>query len=181
MDIKQYSFQFDKAGEHFKTDLASVRTSRATPSMLENIMVEVYGQKMPLMQLASIQAPEPRMMTVEPWDKSTIKAVEKAISSASMGLSVVNEGTILRITVAPLIEETRKELLKLLNNKTEEARRALRGVRDDIKETILETEKNKDISEDERYKLVEELDEMTRDYNSKINELAEKKEGEIKL
>lgn len=181
MDIKQHAPQFEKAIEHFKSELAGVRTNRATPAMLENIMTEVYGQKMPIMQLASIQAPEPTMMTVEPWDKSTIKAIEKAISSASLGLSVSNEGTFLRITVSPLMEETRKELLKMVNTKTEEARRSLRGVRDEIKEKILAAEKDKEISEDERYKLVEELDKMTRNYNDKVNALAEKKEGEIRI
>jgi ribosome recycling factor len=136
---------------------------------------------MPLTQLASIQAPEPKMLTVEPWDKNVIKDVEKAIQAASLGLSIVNEGTFLRVTIPPMTEESRKELVKVLSDKLENARQAIRGVRDKVKEEITSAEKNKEISEDDKYKLIEDLDELTRKYNDQVKEVGDKKEQEIKL
>lgn len=181
MDLSQYEAQFDKAIQRLREDLGSIRTSRATPALLENIQAEVYGSKMPLIQLSSIQAPEPKTLTVEPWDKNIIKEVERAIQNASLGLSVANEGTFLRVTIPPMTEESRKELLKVLNEKLEHARQSLRGIRDNVKEEIIAAEKNKEVSEDEKYKLIEKLDEMTREYNDKVKEVGEKKEEEIKL
>lgn len=181
MDLNQYTDQFDKVLEHLKQDLNSLRTNRATPTILENILVEVYGSKMPLIQVASIQAPEPRMLTVEPWDKTIIKGIEKAIQTASLGLSVANEGNFLRIIMSPMTEETRRGLVRVLGDKLEIGRIAVRGVRDRVKEAIQIAEKNKEISEDEKFKLIDKLDEMTRKYNEKIKEIGEKKEGEIKL
>jgi len=180
MDLQQYKPQFEKTLDFLRQEISSIRTNRATPALLENIQIEVYGSRMPLIQLASIQVPEPRMLTVEPWDRQVIKDVEKAIQTASLGLSVTNEGTFLRITMPPMTEETRKELLKVLNHKLEQARQAVRGVRDKIKEEIIQAEKNKEISEDERYKLMEDLDEITREYTAKIQEIGDKKEQEIK-
>ncbi len=181
MKLDQYHDQFDKAIEHLKLDLGSIRTNRATPALLENIQVEIYGSKMPLIQVASIQAPESKMLTVEPWDKQVIKDVEKAIQTASLGLSVANEGTFLRITIPPMTDETRQELIKVLNNKLESARQAVRGVRDNVKDEINLAEKNKEISEDEKYKLIDALDELTRQYNDQIKTIGENKEEEIKL
>lgn len=180
MDLQQHKPQFEKALEFLKQDLSSIRTNRTTPALLENIQVEVYGSKMSLIQLANIQAPEPRMLTVEPWDRQIIKDVEKGIQTASLGLSVANEGTFLRITMPPMTEETRKELLKVLNHKLEQARQAIRAIRDKIKEEIIQAEKNKEISEDEKYRLIEDLDEMTREYTDKIQAIGNKKEEEIK-
>jgi len=181
MNIKDYSDQFDKTIDHLKQDIGSIRTNRATPALLENIIVDVYGSKMPLIQLASIQAPEPKMLTVEPWDKQVIKDAEKAIQSASLGFNIANEGTFLRITIPPMTEETRQKLVKVLNDKLETSRQAIRGVRDDIKERITMAEKNKEISEDEKYKLIEDLDKLTREYNDKVKTIGENKEAEIKL
>ena len=181
MNIQDYSDQFDKSIEYLKKDIGSIRTNRATPALLENIMVDVYGSKMPLIQLASIQAPESKMLTVEPWDKQTIKDVEKAIQTASLGLSVASEGTFLRITIPPMTEETRQELVKVLSNKLEDARKSIRGVRDDIKEKINSALKNKEISEDEKFKFTEDLDELTRKYNDDVKIIGENKEEEIKL
>lgn len=181
MDLNQYTEQFDKAIEHLKVDISSIRTNRATPALLENIQAEVYGSKMPLTQLASIQAPEPKMLTVEPWDKQVVKDVEKAIQTASMGLSVVNEGTFLRVTIPPMTDETRREIIKVLNDKLESARQSVRGVRDKVKEEITAAEKSKEVSEDDKYKLIEDLDDMTRKYNEEIKKVGEAKEEEIKL
>ena len=181
MDLQTYSVQFDKAIQHLKQDIASIRTNRATPALLENIQIEIYGSKMPLIQVASIQAPEPKMLTIEPWDKQVIKDVEKAIQTASLGLSIANEGTFLRVTIPPMTEETRQELVKVLNNKLESARQAIRGIRDNIKEDIIKAERNKEISEDERYKLIEDLDELAKNYTQQIKDIGDNKEEEIKL
>ncbi|OIP55796.1 ribosome recycling factor [Candidatus Kuenenbacteria bacterium CG_4_9_14_3_um_filter_39_14] len=181
MDLKQRSTDFDAAIEYLKTDLNSIRTNRAAPALLENIMVEVYGSKMPLKQLASIQAPEPKMLTVEPWDRNIIKDVERAIQTASLGFAINNQGTFLRLIISPMTEESRQKLIKVLHDKLENARMAMRGIRDKIKEEITGLERNKEISEDEKYKLVEDLDEMTRQYNETVREVGEKKEEEIKL
>ena len=181
MDINQYKPLFGKAIEYLKTDLGSIRTNRATPTLLENLQVEVYGSKMSLNQLASIQAPEPKMLTVEPWDKNVIKDVEKSIQSASLGLNIANEGTFLRILIPPMTEETRQELVKVLNNKLEDARQQIRGIRDNIKEEIIKAERSKEISEDEKFKLVEDLNEMTREFNDEVKQVGENKEEEIKL
>jgi ribosome recycling factor len=181
MELSQYEPQFDKAIHHLKQDIASIRSNRATPALLENIQANVYGSKMPLIQLASIQAPEPKSLTIEPWDRNIIKDVEKAIQTASLGLNIVNEGTFLRVTIPAMTEETRQELIKVLSEKLEQARQAVRGIRDGIKEEIIKTEKAKQITEDEKYKLVEDLDEMTRKYNEEIKQVGEKKENEIRL
>jgi ribosome recycling factor len=181
MDLAQFKPQFEKTIEFLRQDLASLRTNRATPALLENLSVEVYGSKMPLIQLASIQSPEPRTLSVEPWDKQVIKDIEKAIQTASLGLSVANEGTFLLVTMPPMTEETRRELIKVLSHKLEQARQAVRGVRDKVKEEILQAEKNKEISEDEKYKLIEELDKLTREYIDEIQTIGDKKEDEIKL
>ena len=180
-DLKDNTPKFDKALEHLKKDISSIRTNRATPALIENLLVNVYDSKMPLNQVASILAPEPRMLSVEPWDKSIIKDVEKSIQTASLGLSVANKGTFLRVTIPPMTEESRKELVKVLAGKLEHARGAIRGTRDSVKEAILKAAKEKQVSEDERYKLIDELDEMTREYNDKIKEIGERKEEEIAL
>lgn len=181
MDIAQFRDNFDKSLEYLKQDLSAVRTNRAAPAMLENIQVEVYGAKMPLIQVANIQAPEPKMLIVEPWDRNVVKDVEKAVQSASLGLNITNEGTFLRIIMSPMTEETRNELIKVLKDKLESGRQQARGVRDDIKEKIIKAEKDKEITEDDRYRLISDLDDMTREYNEKIKEIGEKKEKEIKL
>jgi len=181
MELSQKQENFDKVIEHTKQELASIRTNRAAPAMIENLPVEIYGSRMPLIQIASIQVPEPKMLTVEPWDKSIIKDVEKAIQTASLGLSVSNEGNFLRIIVPPMTEETRKELIKLLHHKLETSRQAMRRTRDDIKNDIIKAEKDKEISSDEKYRVIEKLDEIAGDYNEKIKEIGEKKEVEIKL
>ncbi len=181
MNINDKKVLFEKAVEYAGQELAALRTNRVTPALIENIKVEVYGAKMPLTQVASINSPEARQLLVEPWDKNIIKSVEKAIETASIGLSISNEGNFLRLFMPSMTEETRKQVIKLLREKMEKARVSLRGLRDEIKEEIVQAEKNKEISEDERFKLLEDLDKMAREYTDKVGELGEKKEKEIML
>ena len=134
---------------------------------------------MPINQLASIAVPEPRSILIQPWDKSIVNNIDKAIRESDLGLSSINEGDKIRIVIPQMTEEARKEIVKSLHKKMEEARIAVRSVRDEIKEKILEAEKNKEFGEDEKYDLIEKLDKTTGDYNDKIKEAGEKKEKEI--
>ena len=181
MNLEEKKPQFQKVIERAQSELASVRTSRATPALVENIKVDVYGAKTPLIQVASITCPEPKQLIIEPWDKNILKDVEKAIQADSLGLSIQNQGNFLRVIMPAMTQETRKEIIKLLNEKIEKARVALRGARDSIKEEIIAEERNKEIGEDEKYKLIEELDTITRDFVEQINEMGSHKEKEILL
>ncbi|MEK7652980.1 MAG: ribosome recycling factor [Patescibacteria group bacterium] len=177
--IESNQGEFNKAIEHFKTDIATLKTGRANPAILDGVVVEAYGAKTPLNQLASISVPEARSIIVQPWDKNIVKEVEKAITQADLGINPTNEGDKIRIVFPQMTEESRKEIVKILKEKMEKARIAIRTVREKIKEEILEAEKNKEFGEDERFKEVEELDKKTGEYNDKIKEIGEKKEAEI--
>ena len=181
MNIQEKKQEFEKVLEHAQSDFSSVRTSRATPALIENITIDVYGTKTPLMQLGSITSPEPKQLLVEVWDKSVLKDVEKAIQGANLGLSVNNEGNHLRIMIPAMTEETRKQIIKTLHEKVESAKVSLRNLREKIKEEISSAQKNKEISEDEKFSLVDDLDKITREYSDKISELGKKKEEEIML
>ena len=171
--------EFAKAVEHFKNELATIRTGRATPALIENILVDAYGAKTPIKQLGSINVADAKSMTVEAWDKSLLKGVEKAIAAANLGLGTADEGNFIRVSVPPMTEESRKDLVKLLKDKTENARIAVRNTRDKIKENIVQQEKNKEITEDDKYRFQKDLDELTGKYNDEIKELSEAKEKEI--
>jgi len=177
--ITKHEEDFDKAIEHFKSELNNLRVGRANPSVLENILVDAYGVKTPIKQMASISVPEARCMTVEPWDKNLLKDVEKAIIQAELGLSVTGESSRVRVTVSQMTEENRKDIVKSLNEKLEAAKVAVRSVREKIKEEIVDAEKNKAITEDDKYDYVKELDEKTQELTKKLQEMAEAKENEI--
>lgn len=183
MNIDEHKEKFDKVIDHLKTDMSSIRTGRATPALVENIKVVAYegGETMPVEQLASISVPEARQLLIEPWDKSIIKAIEKAINESDMGLSVANEGGSLRLTIPLMTDEMRQKIMKLLNEKLEVARISMRGVRDKVKDEINKQEKDKEISEDEKYNLIDDLDELVKKYNNNVKELGEKKETEISV
>ncbi|HNW09708.1 MAG TPA: ribosome recycling factor [bacterium] len=169
----------DKAIEHFQEDIAVLKTGRANPAILDNIRVDAYGVLTPLNQLSSISVPEARSIIIQPWDKNVIKAMEKAVREAGLDLGIANEGDRIRITVPQMTEESRREIVKLLGQKEEQARIAVRNIREDIKEKILAAEKNKEFGEDEKFSLVEELDKTVSDYNNKIKEISQAKEQEI--
>ena len=170
---------FSKTIDFFKKDIASLRTGRANPGVLDGILVEAYGAKTPLVGLASITVPEARSLVVSPWDKSIIKEVEKAITAAALGLNPVNEGAQIRLVVPQLTEENRRELAKRLSEKMETGRISLRQTRDEIKEAIEAAFKNKEISEDDKFRFVKELDEEVSRRNDELKKIKEKKEEEI--
>lgn len=179
MKVIDYKSDFQKPIDHFKQELGGIRTGRATPALVENIMVDVYGEKLAVKSLASIAVPDPKSLVVEPWDKTILKDLETAVRNAGAGVSVSNEGNFLRIILPPLTEENRKILVKLVNEKAEEARVALRSLREKVKEKIIDAERKKEISEDARYKMQDELDKMISDFNAEIKRMVEDKEKEI--
>jgi ribosome recycling factor len=177
--IDSHKEDFDKAVDHFTDDIANLKTGRANPALLDSINVEAYGVPTPINQVASISVPDARSIVVQPWDKGVINDIDKAIRESDIGLSPVNEGDKIRISIPQMTEESRKDIVKTLHKKIEDARIAIRNVRDGIKEEILEAEKNKEFGEDEKFNLMEELDKNTGEHNDKVKEIGEQKEKEI--
>jgi ribosome recycling factor len=167
------------AVEALKHDLGGLRTGRASPALLEPVHVEVYGANMPLNQVATISAPEPRMLSVQVWDRSNVGAVEKAIRSAGLGLNPISEGQTLRLPIPDLTEERRKELAKLANQYAEKAKIAVRNVRRDGMDLLKQDEKKNVISEDERKRLETEVQKLTDETTAEIDAASEAKEKEI--
>ncbi len=177
--IEEKREQFNNAIEHFKREMMRIRTGRATPMLVEDIKVESYGAMMPLKQIANISVPEPRQLLIAPWDNSMLPAIEKAIKAANIGVQPNNDGATIRITLPALTEEQRKELVKVLGRRAEDARVAVRNVREDIWKAIQEAEKVGDISEDEKFSAKDALQEVVDEYNAKIESLRKEKEEEI--
>ena len=167
------------AVEALKHDLGGLRTGRATTTLLDPVHVEVYGSNMPLNQVATVTAPEPRLLSVQVWDKSNIGPVEKAIRSAGLGLNPINDGQLLRLPIPDLTEERRKELAKLSHQYAEKARIAIRNVRRDGMDALKQDEKKHEISEDERKRAETEVQKLTDDYIKAADEAAAHKEKEI--
>lgn len=177
--IKKREEEFKGAVEHFKKELVSIRAGRANPAMIENVSVDAYGAKTPLKQLASIMVQEARTMIVQPWDKNLLKEIEKAIIYANLGLSVAVDSAIVRVTVPQMTEENRRDLVKLMNEKLETAKVGVRSVREKVKDEIMSVFKNSEITEDDKYRFVEELDKRVSELNKELQGLAEQKEKEI--
>jgi ribosome recycling factor len=179
INIENYKPEFEKALEHLKIEISALRTGRATPALVEDIFVDAYGVKTPLKGLASVSVSDPKTLLVEPWDKGVLKEIEKSIQLANIGINPVNEGTRLRLSIPPLTEESRMELIKILQQKLEQSRISLRSIRDKIRGEITEAEREKQITEDDRYRLQEKLDEMVEEYHFRIKEMGDQKEKEI--
>lgn len=167
------------AVELLEEDLAAIRTGRASPALVERLEVEYYGTRTPLQQIANISAPEPRLVTIKPFDPSTMKDIERAIQVSDLGLTPSNDGKIIRLSIPPLTEERRHELVKLVRSRTEEARVAVRNVRRDVQNELRDLEKEKEISEDELYRSEERLQKLTDEHIEAINAVSEKKEAEV--
>jgi len=177
--IKDNEAEFNKAVEHFRAEISSLRTGRATPALVEDIPVEAYDQKMELKGVASINTPDPKSIIIEPWDKNLLKDIEKAIIDSDIGISPVVDGTVVRLNMPPMTEENRKEMVKILKQKAEQARISVRNVREKVRDEINKAEEDKEISEDEKFKFQEELDKYVGDVNKQIESIAEEKEKEI--
>lgn len=163
----------------YKSDLGGLRTGRANVTLLDPVMVEVYGANMPLSQVATVSAPEPRMLSVQVWDKSNVTPVEKAIGSAGLGLNPISDGQLIRLPIPDLTEQRRKELAKLASTYAEKARIAIRNVRRDGMDTIKTDENKKEIGEDEAKRFSAEVQKLTDDYIAQVDEASASKEKEI--
>lgn len=168
-----------KAVQATKEDFNTIRTGRARPSLVENIMVDYYGTQTPLQQLAKVVAPEPRLLVIEPWDKSALGDVEKAIMKANLGLNPNNDGNVIRINIPQLTEERRKELVKVVHEKAEKGRIAIRSIRHEANDKLKEMEKNGEISEDNYHRGLDNIQELTDEYVKKIDKMLAEKEEEI--
>lgn len=176
---KETELSMKNAIEATKREFQAVRTGRATPSILDRIVVEYYGTSTPLNQLASISVSEARMLMVQPWDKSILSAIEKAIQKSDLGLNPVNDGTIVRLPIPQLTEERRKELVKVVKKEAEEKRVVIRNIRRDSNERIKGLEKDGRISEDDGKRGLDEIQKLTDKYIAEIERLLELKEKEI--
>ena len=165
--------------ESLKGDLSGLRTGRANTALLDPVVVEVYGSMMPLNQVATVTAPEPRMLAVNVWDKANVNAVEKGIAKANLGLNPMQDGQTIRLPMPDLTEERRKELAKLAGQYGENAKIAIRNVRRDGMEALKDDEKGKEISEDERKRLEDEVQKLTDRFTGEADEAAAAKEKEI--
>jgi ribosome recycling factor len=168
-----------KAIEAERHDLLSVRTGRANPAILENILVPAYGVSMPLIQLASISAPDARMLTVQPYDRSIIGDIERAIQKSDLGFNPTNEGTVLRIVIPPLTEERRRDLVKMVHRRVEEAKVAIRNVRREAQDRLRQMLKAKEISEDEERRAIDRLQKLTDRMIEEAEQLGAAKEAEV--
>lgn len=160
-------------------DLAAIRTGRASPALVEKLPVEYYGTPTPLQQLATIAAPEPQLITIRPFDPKSINTIERAIQSSDLGLTPSNDGKLIRLTIPPLTEERRQDLVKIVHRRLEEAKVALRNIRRDTLEDLREMEKEKLISEDEFFRGKEDLQKLTDRYTEDVEKIGTRKEQEI--
>ncbi len=177
--VQKTKTRMEKVVEDLRRELASVRSGRASISLLDHISVDYYGAATPLNQVATLAVPEPTLITAQPWDASLLVAIEKAIRSSDLGLNPTNDGKIIRIPIPPLTEERRKQLAKHVAKVLEDHRTAIRNIRRDENEVIRKMHKEKQISEDEERKVLEEIQKLTDLYILKVEDLAKKKEDEI--
>jgi ribosome recycling factor len=176
---KDASHRMKKAVETIQQELAKIRTGRATTTLLDNVKVSYYGSTVPVSQTATITIPEPRLIAIQPWDKSMISEIEKAILKSDLGLTPSNDGTFIRIPIPQLSEERRKELVKVVRKFAEEGRIAIRNVRRDVNDHLKKMQKEHLISEDELSVILDEIQELTDNSITEIDQVLEKKELEI--
>jgi len=175
----QLKTRMDKAVEDFRKAMAATRTGRASVHMLDNVNVEYYDAQMPLNQIAQVHAPEAQLITVQPFDPTSLTAIEKAIRTADLGLNPMNDGKIIRVPVPPLTEERRKDMVKHLHRVLEEHRTAVRNIRRDGNDAIKKAMKDKKITEDDEKRAMEEIQKLTDDEIKKMEDMSKAKEKEV--
>ncbi len=183
MDIKEIQSdaeaRMQKGVENTRSELSKIRTGKASPAMLDTVRVEYYGSMVPLQQVANVNTPEARLLTIQPWEKNMIGEIEKGIQKADLGLNPVNDGTIIRLPIPQLTEERRKDFVRLCHKLAEEGRIAIRNVRRDSNDKLKSTEKDHEISEDQYHTAVDEIQKLTDKYIKGVDEILAKKEEEI--
>ena len=177
--IADASSRMTTAVDFLNRDLSTLRTGRATPALLENLNVDYYGVPTPLNQLASIAAPEARLIVIQPWDKQALREIEKSLLKSDMGFNPSNDGILIRVPISPLSQERRKDMVRVLKKKIEDGKIAVRNVRRDALEQLRGMEKNKVISEDENHRGQERLQKTTDSYVSQMDQASGAKEAEI--
>jgi ribosome recycling factor len=178
-DTKIYETKMNAALEHFESDLGKVRTGRAHPDMLSSVMVEAYGAKMPLNQVANVTSPEPQLLQISPFDPSNIKAITNAIRTGDLGFNPSDDGRLIRVPIPPLTEERRREMVKSLGEKVEDCRIAMRTIRQDALKDAKRMKDAKELSEDDVKQIEKGIDDDMRDFQAKIDELYRAKEKEV--
>ncbi|HEX6041473.1 ribosome recycling factor [Longimicrobium sp.] len=171
--------RMEGAIDALRREFSAVRTGKASPALLDNVKVEAYGSAMPINQVGTVSAPEPRMLVVQPWDKSLIKAIEKGLRESDLGINPSNDGVVVRIPIPPLTEERRREYVKMVHKLTEEARVAVRNVRRDANDEVKQRQKDEGLSEDDIRREQGEVQKLTDQYIAKIEELMKHKEADI--
>lgn len=177
--MNQMTDKMKQAIQAFNKNLATVRAGKANPSLLDSVYVDYYGASTPLNQLATIGAPEARLLTITPYDKTALSDIERAIQAANLGLSPSNDGNMIRINIPPLTEERRKDLVKVVGKYAEEARVQIRNIRRDTNDNLKKSQKNGDMTEDDLRGLQEDVQKSTNDHINEIDQLAKNKEKEI--
>ncbi len=177
--FKETRKKMEASVEHFKREIAKIRTGRASASLFEEIKVDYYGTLTPITQLATVSVVNPELVVIQPWDKNILAEIEKAIVRSNLGFNPVNDGTNIKVPIPPLDEERRKELVKLLHRILEETKAAIRNIRREAREEIKELEEAKEISEDDKYRAFDEIQKIHDEYIKKAEETAKKKEKEI--
>jgi ribosome recycling factor len=177
--LQQARQHMAKSVEHLQQQLVRLRTGRATPALIEHIRVDYYGVPTPISQVGNISVPEPRMLVIQPWDRSLLGAIEKAILQSDLGVTPSNDGSVIRIVMPPLSEERRRELVKVCRKYAEEARIALRNLRREYMEKLRQVEKEEHLSEDERRRGEQELQKIMDSFTEEIERILERKEREI--
>lgn len=175
----QLKVRMDKAVEDFRREMAATRTGRASVHMMDTVKVDYYGEQMPLNQIAQVHAPEPQLITIQPFDPSSLPGIEKAIRTADLGLNPMNDGKIIRVPVPALTEERRKEMVKHLHRILEEHRTAIRNIRRDGNDAIKKAMKDKKITEDDEKRSLEEIQKLTDDEIKKMEDMSKGKEKEV--
>jgi ribosome recycling factor len=177
--LRELEKKMKVSSDHFRKDLSKLRTGRANIGIFEDIKVDYYGNQTPINQVATLGVPDPTLITIQPWDPSTLEELDKAIRGADLGLNPVNDGKMLKIPIPPLDEERRQEIAKHIKKMLEDEKTALRVMRRESKEAIEKLEEDKEITEDDKYWGYDKLQEVTDEYTKKIEEMANAKEKEI--
>jgi ribosome recycling factor len=172
--------KMQKAVEGLKKDLATIRTGRASPALVEHIKVEYAGVTLPLNQIAGISVPEAKLLIIQPWDPGSIRGIEKAILTSDLGLNPTSDGKIIRISIPPLSEERRQELIKLVKHRVEERKIVVRNLRREVTEELKEAEKNKDMTQDEHKRTLNQLQKITDSFIADAEQVGQVKEAELR-
>ncbi len=179
LSVNEARNHMEKAVEAMRREFTSVRTGKATPALLDTVRVDAYGSKMPINQVGTVSAPEPRLLIIQPWDKGLLKAIETGITQADLGLNPSNDGNIIRVPIPQLTEERRKDMVRLLHKLAEEGRVAIRHARQEANKELKKKQGDHEVSEDDAHRQMEQVQKLTDEYIAKIDQLLKGKEQEV--